>query len=68
MKSTSALHALDRHGVVDRGAHAADRAVALQLDQAALLGALEEGLVERGILQGEGTFISERLSFATGES
>src|SRR3569623_264712 len=46
-------HAFDRHGVVDRRAHAADRAVAFQLDQAAFLGSLEEGLVERGVLERE---------------
>src|SRR6516225_6455324 len=39
-------HAIDRHRVVDRRAHAADRAVALELHHPALLRALEEGLVE----------------------
>ena len=35
-------HALDRHRVVDRRAHAADRAVALQLHHAALLRPVQE--------------------------
>src|SRR5690349_8429748 len=42
-----------RHRVVDRGAHAADRAVALELKQAALLGLLEEFLIEPRIPQAE---------------
>src|SRR5688572_22159079 len=41
-----ALHAFQRHRVVDRGAHAADRAVALELDQAALLGAFEKSAIQ----------------------
>src|ERR1700752_2480583 len=47
------LHAFERHGVVDRGAHAADRAVALQLHHAALLRALEERIVELCIRKSE---------------
>src|SRR5690242_6054825 len=43
--------ALERHGVVDRRAHASHRAVTLELDHAALLRALEEGLVERRVVQ-----------------
>src|SRR5688572_19688474 len=39
-------HALDRHGVVDGGAHAAHGAVPLQLHHALALGALEELLVQ----------------------
>ncbi len=35
------LHALDRHGIVDRSAHAADRAVAFELHQAARFGAFQ---------------------------
>src|SRR6185436_7735488 len=46
-------HALDRHRVVDRRAHPADRAVALELHHAALHRALEERLVELGVLQRE---------------
>ena len=45
------LHAFDRHRVVDRRAHAADRAVALELHHAARLRALEEGVVERLVAQ-----------------
>ena len=47
MNADQRLHAFDRHGVVDRRAHAADRAVALELHHAARLGPLEERLVER---------------------
>src|ERR1700694_54871 len=43
------LHALERHGVVDRGAHAADRAVALQLDHPALGRPLQEGFIQRSV-------------------
>src|SRR5688500_5276569 len=39
------LHALDRHRVVDRGAHAAQRAMALQADEAGGVGLGQEGLV-----------------------
>ena len=42
------LHALDGHGVVDARAHAADDAVALQVDEALRRG----GLHERGVLLG----------------
>src|SRR5687767_725691 len=45
--------AFDGHGVVDRGAHAADRAVTLELHQVALLRAFEERLVQGLVLQGE---------------
>ena len=45
------LHALDRHRVVERRAHAAHRAVALQLHHAARLRALQEGVVERLVLE-----------------
>src|SRR5438105_2327189 len=48
------LQALDRHRVVDRGAHAADRAVALELHHAALRGAFQERLVELRVRQREG--------------
>src|SRR5436190_378804 len=47
------LHALQRHRVVDRRAHSADRAVPLQLDHAALLCALEERIVEFCICKSE---------------
>src|SRR4051812_46841347 len=40
------LHAFQRHGVVDRRPHAAHDAVALELDHAARLGAVEEGGVQ----------------------
>src|SRR5437868_4758565 len=43
--------ALDRHGVVDRRTHAADQPVALELHHAALRGAFQEGVVQRGIFQ-----------------
>src|SRR5258708_11286107 len=46
-------HALDRHGVVDRRAHAADSAVAFDLDHAARFRAFEELAVELRIRQGE---------------
>src|SRR5712671_515353 len=46
--------ALDRHGVVDRRAHPAHRAVALQLDHAPLGRALQEFLIELRILEREG--------------
>src|SRR3954471_19956968 len=46
-------HALDRHGVVDRGAHPADRAMAFQLHHPAFGRAFEEFLVQLGILEGE---------------
>jgi len=36
-----ALHALDRRGFVDRGAHATDGAVAFQLHHAARFGAFQ---------------------------
>ena len=45
------LHAFDRHRVVDRCAHAADRAVPLQLQQAALLRAFQKCAVERLVAQ-----------------
>src|ERR1051326_9500622 len=48
-----ALNALHWHGVVDRCAHAADRAVALELHHAALLGAFQERAIERRVLQGK---------------
>src|SRR5467141_3382365 len=47
------LYSLQRHRVVDRRAHAADRAVSLQLDHAAVLRALEEGIVEPCIRESE---------------
>src|ERR1700751_2386728 len=47
------LHALDRHRVVDRCAHAADGAVPLELHHAALLRALDKGLVELLVAQPE---------------
>ena len=40
------LHPLDRHGVVYRSAHAADGAVAFELEHAALFGALQKLAVE----------------------
>src|SRR4051812_23202652 len=46
-------HALHRHRVVDRGAQAADALVALQAQQSACLGALEEGLAQRLVAQEE---------------
>src|SRR5687767_285861 len=45
--------ALDRHRVVDRRAHAADRAMALEREQARLLRFGEECLVERFVAQAE---------------
>src|SRR6266850_1985606 len=48
------LHALDRHGVVDRGAHAADGAVAFELHHAARFGAFQELAVQFGVGEGEG--------------
>src|SRR6185369_9526930 len=48
-----ALHAFDGHRVVDRRAHPAHRAVALELHHAALLGALEKNRIELRLLQGE---------------
>src|SRR2546428_681478 len=42
-------HAFDRHRVVDRSAHSANRAVALQLDHSALYRALFEFVFERRI-------------------
>src|SRR5256885_10933960 len=47
------LHALQRHCVVDRRAHSADRAVPLQLDHAALGRPLQEQFIQGRILQGE---------------
>src|SRR5207237_7846033 len=44
-------HSFDRHCVVDRRAHAADRAVTLQLHHAGFPGALEEHFVERWVMQ-----------------
>src|SRR5688572_32940417 len=46
-------HAFDRHGVVDRGAHAANRAMSLELREVALRRALEERVVERLVFQRE---------------
>jgi hypothetical protein len=47
------LHARQRHRVVDRRAHAADRPMPLQLQQAARLRLLEEVAIQRGVLQRE---------------
>src|SRR5688572_28016569 len=48
------LDALDRHGVVDRRAHAADGAMALQLREPARLGFGEEPGVELVVAQAKG--------------
>ncbi len=45
------LHAFKRHGVVDRGPHAAHRLVPLELQQPRRLGALQESGVQSGITQ-----------------
>ena len=45
------LHARQRNGVVDAGAHAAHGLVALELQQAARLGAGQEGVVARFVAQ-----------------
>src|SRR6186713_374475 len=47
------LNPFDRHGVVDRGAEAADDAVALEVEQSGAAGALQEGGVERRVGQME---------------
>src|SRR5882757_5814583 len=47
------LHALDRHGVVDRSAHAADGAVAFELHHAARLRPFQEFAVELGVRECE---------------
>src|SRR5690606_21557058 len=47
------LHALHRHRVVDRGAHAAGDAVSLEADQPGLARLREEGLVQRRVVQEE---------------
>src|SRR3954470_17721279 len=47
------LHSGYRHRVVDRRAHASHGAVALELQQAALLRLLEEFLIERSVAQAE---------------
>src|SRR5437870_369143 len=45
------LHAFEGHGVVDRSAYAADRAVTLELDHAALRRAFEEDLIQFFVAQ-----------------
>src|SRR5690606_26344571 len=47
------LRAFDRHRVVERGAHAAEHAMALEADQAGFARAVEEHAIERGIGQEE---------------
>src|SRR5882672_3586856 len=47
------LHAIDRHGVVDTRAHAADGAVAFELHHAARFGAFEKLAVEFRIGESE---------------
>src|SRR5712692_7809334 len=48
------LHSLDRHGVVDRRAHAADGAVAFELHHAARFRTFQKLAVEFGVREGEG--------------
>ena len=48
------VNALGGHGVVDGGAHSADEAVALQVDEAGVCGLGAELLVEVGVRAGEG--------------
>src|SRR5690606_38294583 len=47
------LHAFHRHGVVDRRAHAAEHAMALERDQPGLAGLVEERRVQRIVVQEE---------------
>src|SRR5712691_1651732 len=47
------LHSLQRHRVVDRRAHAADRTVPLQLDHATLGRPLQEEFIQGSVFQGK---------------
>src|SRR5438309_1160179 len=58
------LYAFDGHGVVDRSSHAADRTVPLELHHAVFLGALEERLVLRLVLEPEGNVHTRTILFA----
>src|SRR5688572_1986268 len=60
------LHAFERHRVVDRCAHTAHRAVALQLHHAALLGAFQELLVQGGIGERERHVHARAVLFGDG--
>src|SRR5712675_154556 len=60
------LHTLDRHGVVDRGAHAADGAVAFELHHTARFGAFQKLAVELGVREGEGNVHARAVGFAHG--
>src|SRR5882672_129098 len=60
------LHALDRHGVVDTRAHAADGAVAFELHHAARFGAFQKLAVEFRIRQGERDVHARAVALAHG--
>lgn len=59
------LHAGQRHGIVNRSAHAANYPVAFQRLQADGLGFAENTLSSAASASWNGTFIHERLAIAT---
>src|SRR5689334_20989250 len=60
------LDALDRHRVVNRGAHAANSAVSLELNHAVLLCTPQERLVERRVAELERNIHARAVLLAHG--